>query len=86
MPVAGEPAQRLLALGVVLGLEIAVLDAGLLLELLGAGIDALVEGFVELAAEIVDDGGLERRSRPCWAGVPWASAGAADATSAAMAS
>ena len=32
---------------------------GLLLELLGAREDALVEGFVELAAEIVDDRGLE---------------------------
>ena len=36
MPVAGEAAQRLLALGLVLGLELAVLDAGVLLELLGA--------------------------------------------------
>jgi hypothetical protein len=53
-------AQRLLALGVVLGLEVPVLDAGLLLEALGPGEDALVEGFVELAAEIVHDGGLHR--------------------------
>jgi hypothetical protein len=59
--VAGEAAQGLLALGVVLGLEVAVLGAGLLLEPLGAGEDALVEGFVELAAEIVDDGGLHGR-------------------------
>ena len=57
--VAGEAAQRLLALGVVLRLEIAVVGAGVLLELLGALIDALVEGLVELAAEIVDDCGLE---------------------------
>ena len=34
--VAGEAAQGLLALGVVLELEIAVIDAGVLLELLGA--------------------------------------------------
>ena len=57
--VAGEAAQRLLALGVVLGLEIAVFGAGVLLELLGARMDAFVEGLVELAAEIVDDRGLE---------------------------
>ena len=36
MALAGEAAQSLLALGIVLGLEIAVVDAGILLELLGA--------------------------------------------------
>src|SRR5215213_3612566 len=60
--VAGEAAQRLLALGVVLGFEIPVLGAGLLLEALSPGGDPLVEGLIELAAEIVDDGGLEDRS------------------------
>jgi Fe2+ transport system protein FeoA len=60
---AGEAAQRLLALGVVLDLEIAVVDAGLGLELLGAGIGGLVEGFVELAAEVVDDRRLDRARR-----------------------
>ncbi len=57
--VAREAAQGLLALGVVLRLEIAVIRTGLLLVLLGAHMDALVEGFVELAAEVVDDRRLE---------------------------
>jgi hypothetical protein len=56
---AGEAAQGLLALAVVLDLEVAVLDAGLGLELLGAGIGGLVEALVELAAEVVDDGRLD---------------------------
>ena len=67
--VAGEAAQGLLALGVVLRFEIAVIDAGLLLELLGAAMDAFVEGLVELAAEVVDDRGLEgvlRAKRLSW--------------------
>ena len=61
--VAGEAAQRLLDLRVVGRLEIAELDAGLRLELLRADEDALVEGFVELAALVVDDGRLDRGLR-----------------------
>ena len=57
--VFGEFAQDLLALRVVLDFEIAVGDAAVLLELFGAVEDAFVEGFVELAAEVVDDGGLD---------------------------
>ena len=57
--VAGEAAQRLLALRVVGGLEVAKLDAGLGLELLGAVEGGLVEGFVELAAQVVDDRRLD---------------------------
>ena len=59
--VFGEVAQRLLALRVVLDLEIAIFDAGFGLELLGAVEGRLVEGFVELAAEIVDDRRLDVR-------------------------
>ena len=51
----GEAAQRLLALGVGLQLELAVLDPGLLLEALGALERGLVERAVELAAEVEDD-------------------------------
>ena len=57
--VLGEFAQDLLALGVVLDFEVAEGDAGLLAEFGRAVEDALVEGFVELAAEIIDDGGLD---------------------------
>ena len=63
MPVAGEAAQRLFDLRVVGRFEIAELDAGLGLELLGADEDAFVEGFVELAALVIDHGGLDRRLR-----------------------
>ena len=59
--VLGELAQRLLALGVVLDFEIAVFDAGFGLELLGAVEGGFVEGFVELAAEIIDDRRLDVR-------------------------
>ena len=59
--VLGEFAQHLLALRVVLDLEVAEVDAGVLLELGRAVEDALVEGFVELAAEVIDDRGLDRR-------------------------
>ena len=52
---AGEVAQRLLALGVVRRLEVAVGDAGFLLELFGAVIGGFVEGLVELAAGAVDE-------------------------------
>ena len=51
----GEAAQRLLALGVVLQLELLVGDAGLGLEALGALEGGLVERAVELAAEVEDD-------------------------------
>src|SRR3546814_1894104 len=47
-------AQRLLALGLVGDLELAVLDTGFLLEPLDAVVDALVEGLVELAAHVED--------------------------------
>ncbi|MDT4877732.1 hypothetical protein FQZ97_1132720 [compost metagenome] len=60
MAVAGEAAQRLLDLGVVGRLEIAERDACFRPELLGTDENALVEGFVELAAEIVDDRRLDR--------------------------
>ena len=55
----GEVAHCLFALGIVGDFEAAILDVEFLLELLGAVIDALVEGFVELAAEVVDDPRLE---------------------------
>ena len=54
----GEVADGLLALGLVGDLELAIGDAGLGLELLGAVVHALVEGLVELAADVEDDGGL----------------------------
>ena len=57
--VLGELAQDLLALRIVLDLEVAEGDARLLRELGGAVEDAFVEGFVELAAEIVDYRGLD---------------------------
>jgi hypothetical protein len=46
--------------------ELDILDAGLGLELLGAAIGGLVEGFVELAAEIEQEAGLDvgLRDRP----------------------
>ena len=50
--------MRLLALGLVGDLELAIGDAGLGLELLGAVEHAFVEGLVELAADVEDDGGL----------------------------
>ena len=59
--VLGEFAQILLALRVVLDFEIAKIDAGILLELQRAVIDAFVEGFVELAAEVVNDRRLDVR-------------------------
>ena len=57
--VLGEAAQRLLALRGVGNLEIDIVDAGLLLEFLGAVVGGLVEGFVELAAEIVEQRRLD---------------------------
>ena len=57
--VFGEFAQHLLALRVVLDFEVAEVDAGVLLEFGRAVEDAFVEGFVELAAEVVDDRGLD---------------------------
>ena len=65
LPSLGELAQRLLALGVVLDFELAIFRLRLLLELLGALEGRLVEGFVVLAAEVVDDRRLrgERRGR-----------------------
>ena len=58
--VAGEIAERLLALRIVLDLEIGVFGAGLRLESLGAVIGGLVEALVEFSAEVID----ERRLRP----------------------
>ena len=57
--VLGELAQDLLALRLVLDFEIAEVDAGVLLELARAVEDALVEGLVELAAEVIDDRRLD---------------------------
>ena len=57
--VLGELAQHLLALGVVLDFEVAEGDSGVLGEFRRAVVDALVEGFVELAAEVIDDRGLD---------------------------
>ena len=57
--VLGEFAQHLLALRVILDFEIAEVDAALLLEPRRAVEDAFVEGFVELAAEIIDHGRLD---------------------------
>src|SRR3546814_8547785 len=45
-------AQRLLALGLVGDLELAVLDTGFLLDPLDAVVDALVEGLVVLATTV----------------------------------
>src|SRR6478735_1610962 len=56
---AREPTQGLLTLCVVLRFEIAVIRARILLELFSAHMDAFVEGFVELAPEVVHDRGLE---------------------------
>ena len=61
--VLGELAQDLLALRLVLDLEIAEIDAGLLLEPCRAVEHALVERFVELAAKIIKNGGLNRVGR-----------------------
>ena len=61
--VLGELAQDLLALRVVLDLEVAEGDVDLLLELGRAVEHAFVEGLVELAAEIIDHGRLDRRRR-----------------------
>ena len=52
-------AQRLLAHGGVRDFELAVLDAGVRLELFGAVEGGLVERFVELAAHVEDDGRRE---------------------------
>jgi hypothetical protein len=59
--VLGEFAQRLLALGVVLDFEVAVFDAALGLEFLRPVESGFVEGFVELAAEIINDRRLDVR-------------------------
>ena len=55
----GHGAERLLALGFLGDFELAVLDPAFLLEALGAGIGRFIEGLVELAAHVEDDGGLE---------------------------
>ena len=57
--VLGELAQDLLPLRLVLDLEIAELDAGLLREPRCAVEHALVERFVELAAKIIENRGLD---------------------------
>ncbi len=51
----GHVAQGLLALGLGRGLELHVGDVGRLAEILGAVEGGLVEGFVELAAHVVED-------------------------------
>jgi len=51
------------ALTLVTDFELADCDAGLFAETLGAAIGCLVEGFVGLAADVVDDRGLERLRR-----------------------
>jgi len=50
----GEAAQRLLALRGVRHFELDIFDAGFGLELLGPVVGRLVERFVELAAEIIE--------------------------------
>src|SRR5262249_15376490 len=49
-------AERLLPLGLGRHLELAVLDARVLLEALGSVVRRLVEGLVELASHVEDDG------------------------------
>src|SRR5277367_3585597 len=61
--VLGELAEDLLPLRLVLDLEIAEIDAGLLLELCRAVEHAFVERFVELAAKIIKNGGLNSVGR-----------------------
>src|SRR5271170_5688527 len=61
--ILGELAEDLLALRLVLDLEIAEIDAGLLLKLCRAVEDTLVERFVELAAKIIKNGGLNSIGR-----------------------
>ena len=61
--ILGELAEDLLALRLVLDLEIAEIDAGLLLELCRAVEHAFVERFVELAAKIIKNGRLNRVGR-----------------------
>ena len=56
---AGEVAQRLHALGVVLHLELPELDSGVGRKLRGAVVHALVEGLVELAAQVIHDTRLD---------------------------
>ena len=59
----GEAAERLLALGVVLQLEVDVSCRRFGLPRFGAVEGGFVEGFVELAAEVIDDGRIgERRA------------------------
>ena len=57
--VLGELAQDLLALRVVLDFEVAEATPVSFLNSFRAVEHALVEGFVELAAEIIDHGGLD---------------------------
>src|ERR1700722_601809 len=61
--VLGKLAQDLLALRLVLDLKITEIDAGFLLELCRAVEHAFVERFVELAAKIIENGGLNRVGR-----------------------
>src|ERR1700722_19308299 len=56
--ILGEFAEDLLALRLVLDLKITEIDAGFLLELCRAVEHAFVERFVELAAKIIKNGGL----------------------------
>ena len=62
----GEPPQRLLELRLVAGLEFGDSDRAFLLEFLGAGAHALVEGFVELSARAVDNGRPDLGLRAQW--------------------
>ena len=72
--------MRLFELGVVRDLELYRFDPGFLLEALGAFIGRFVEGFVELAAIIIDQRGLgfgrpgrPRRAMVCSACSRWLS-------------
>ena len=64
----GEVADGLFALGLVGDLELAIGDAGLLLELLRTVVHAFVERLVELAANVEDDGGLRVIRERCAGG------------------
>jgi len=54
-PTPRHVAQRLLALGLVRHLELAIRDGRLLLEAFGAGVRGLVEGLVELSPHVEHD-------------------------------
>ena len=66
----GEVADGLFALGFVGDFEFAIGDAALGLELLRAVVHRLVEGLVELAADVEHDGGLVVGGQ-CCGGAKW---------------